>query len=174
MLAFGVTEHHGGTVAAKALARLSALFRKSIKKNDFVARVGQQDFAFVCRDVSAENAEAMPFADETFDSLSSVFLFHELPSDARRNVAAEALRVLKPGGLFAVIDSIQLDDAPEMAFFVHRFPRIYHEPYYKGYVSDPLPALLREVGFDIVSDRDHFVSRAVVARRPAAQSATAS
>ncbi|MCK3775329.1 GGDEF domain-containing protein [Ensifer sesbaniae] len=54
-----MAEHHGGTVAAKALARLSALFRKSIKKNDFVARVGQQDFAFVCRDVSAENAEAI-------------------------------------------------------------------------------------------------------------------
>ncbi|WP_158665096.1 GGDEF domain-containing protein [Ensifer adhaerens] len=54
-----MAEHHGGPVAAKALAKLSALFRKSIKKNDFVARVGQQDFAFVCRDVSAENAEVI-------------------------------------------------------------------------------------------------------------------
>ncbi|WP_429808477.1 GGDEF domain-containing protein [Ensifer sp. B1-9] len=54
-----MADHHGGTVAAKALGKLSALFRKLIKKNDFVARVGQQDFAFVCRDVSAENAEAI-------------------------------------------------------------------------------------------------------------------
>ncbi|WDZ77742.1 GGDEF domain-containing protein [Ensifer adhaerens] len=54
-----MAEHHGGTVASKALAKLSALFRKSIKKNDFVARVGQQEFAFVCRDVSVENAEAI-------------------------------------------------------------------------------------------------------------------
>ncbi|MBD9648530.1 diguanylate cyclase [Ensifer sp. ENS09] len=54
-----VAEHHGGAAAAKALAKLSALFRKSIKKDDFVARVGQQEFAFLCRDVSAENAEAI-------------------------------------------------------------------------------------------------------------------
>jgi diguanylate cyclase len=54
-----MAEHHGGTVAAKALAKLSALFRKSIKKDDFVARAGQQEFAFVCRDVSTENAEAI-------------------------------------------------------------------------------------------------------------------
>jgi diguanylate cyclase len=54
-----MAEHHGGTVASKALTKLSALFRKSIKKNDFVARVGQQDFAFVCRDASVENAEAI-------------------------------------------------------------------------------------------------------------------
>jgi diguanylate cyclase len=54
-----MAEHHGGTVASKALTKLSALFRKSIKKNDFVARVGQQDFAVVCRDVSVENAEAI-------------------------------------------------------------------------------------------------------------------
>ncbi|OCP01386.1 hypothetical protein BC374_06655 [Ensifer sp. LC13] len=54
-----IAEQHGGAVAAKALAKLSALFRKSIKRNDFVARIGQQDFAFLCRDVSAENAEAI-------------------------------------------------------------------------------------------------------------------
>lgn len=54
-----MAERHGGAVAAKALAKVSALFRKSIKKNDFVARAGQQEFAFVCRDVSLENAEAI-------------------------------------------------------------------------------------------------------------------
>lgn len=114
----------------------------------------------------SENAEAMPFADATFDSLSSVFLFHELPKDARRNVMAEAFRVLKPGGLFCVLDSAQLDDAPELATFFGNFHRLYHEPYYKGYLADPLPQLLSEAGFDVVDDRDHFVSRAVIARRP--------
>lgn len=54
-----LAEQHGGGVATKALTRLSTLFRRSIKKNDFVARIGQQDFAFLCRDASAENAEAI-------------------------------------------------------------------------------------------------------------------
>ncbi|MEI2297452.1 GGDEF domain-containing protein [Ensifer sp. MJa1] len=54
-----IADRHGGAIAAKALAKLSALFRKSVKKNDFVARIGQQDFAFLCRDVSGENAEAI-------------------------------------------------------------------------------------------------------------------
>lgn len=116
----------------------------------------------------AENAEHMPFADHTFDAVTCVFLFHELPSDARRNVAREALRVLRPGGLFAVLDSAQLDSAADITFFLESFPRLYHEPYYKGYLRDPLPALLTEAGFEIVDDRDHFVSRAVIARRPAA------
>jgi hypothetical protein len=61
-----------------------------------------------------------------------------------------------------------------MAFFVQNFHRIYHEPYYKGYLSDPLPEILRGAGFEIVADRDHFVSRAVIARRPAAASASPS
>lgn len=114
----------------------------------------------------AENAEAMPFADQTFDAVSSVFLFHELPSDARRNVVREALRVVRPGGLFAVLDSAQLDTSADIAFFLESFPKIYHEPYFKGYLRDPLPALLTECGFDVVTDRNHFVSRAVIGRRP--------
>ncbi len=114
----------------------------------------------------ADNAEAMPFADQTFDAVTSVFLFHELPSDVRRNVMREALRVVRPGGLFAVIDSAQRDDSPEIMWFLEQFPVLYHEPYYKGYLSDPLPQALAEVGFEIVADRPAFVSRVVIARRP--------
>jgi len=113
-----------------------------------------------------DNAEAMPFADGAFDAVTSVFLFHELPSDARRNVLAECLRVLRPGGLLAIVDSTQLDDSPELAFFLGNFPRLYHEPYYKGYSQLPLPTLVADAGFEILDDRTHFLARAVVARRP--------
>lgn len=114
----------------------------------------------------ADNAELMPFADGTFDAVTSVFLFHELPSDARRKAMSEIARVVRPGGLVALLDSVQLDDAPDVAFFLHNFPRVYHEPYYKGYLQDPLPAIAREAGLEVLDDRDHLLSRAVVARRP--------
>ncbi|HXV30089.1 MAG TPA: GGDEF domain-containing protein, partial [Sinorhizobium sp.] len=52
-------EHHGRAVAEKALRRLSAVLRRSIKKGDFVARFSPQVFAFLCNDVNAENAEAI-------------------------------------------------------------------------------------------------------------------
>jgi len=52
-------ESHGAAVAEKALKKLAPVFRKSIKKNDFVARIGADEFAFVFHDVSSENAEAI-------------------------------------------------------------------------------------------------------------------
>jgi len=117
--------------------------------------------------ILAENAEQLPFADGSFDALTSVFLFHELPSDARRRVVGEALRVLRPGGVLVINDSAQLNDSPELAPFLDAFPRSYHEPYFKGYIQDPLEDLVREAGFELVSSGAHMVSKVVVARKPA-------
>ncbi|MDK1489075.1 diguanylate cyclase [Sinorhizobium sp. 7-81] len=52
-------EQHGSALAQKVLSKLATSFRKTIKKNDFVARVGPQEFAFVCNDVTAEHAETI-------------------------------------------------------------------------------------------------------------------
>ena len=113
-----------------------------------------------------DNAEEMPWADASFDAVASVFLFHELPSDARRRVARQALRVLKPGGRFVVCDSAQLADSADLEPVLSYFPATYHEPYYKGYLRDDIAALLAEVGFTVESSEPHLVSKVVVARRP--------
>lgn len=39
--------------------------------------------------------------------VTCVYLFHELPGEVRRAVAAEMMRVLRPGGLVVLVDSIQ-------------------------------------------------------------------
>jgi ubiquinone/menaquinone biosynthesis C-methylase UbiE len=117
--------------------------------------------------LSAQNAESLSFADASFDAVSSVFLFHELPRDVRRNVAREALRVLRPGARFVICDAAQQRDAGGRRFFLENFPSLYHEPYFKSYLRDDLERVLAEVGFEIESSQVHFLAKIVTARRPA-------
>jgi ubiquinone/menaquinone biosynthesis C-methylase UbiE len=112
------------------------------------------------------NAETLPYLDNYFHAVSSVFLFHELPAQARQNVINEACRVLKPGGVFVICDSIQAIDSPQLAPMMENFPAIFHEPYYRHYVTDNLDLRLAEAGFSQVETQTHFMSKYWVACRP--------
>jgi len=115
----------------------------------------------------ADNAESIPLATGQFDAVTSVFLFHELPADARRRVMREAWRVLTPGGRFVVCDSAQLADSGALGAVLEGFPAIYHEPYYKGYLRDDLAGVMTECGFEVEESTPHLVSKVVVGRKPA-------
>jgi ubiquinone/menaquinone biosynthesis C-methylase UbiE len=115
----------------------------------------------------ADNAEAMPYRDGWFDAVVSVYLFHELPKNARRAVLREMWRVLRPGGVLVIEDSAQLSDAPEIAGALAAFGREMHEPYYAGYVKDDLATALTEIGFDVQGTEPCFVSKVVTATKPA-------
>lgn len=117
--------------------------------------------------LAVENAEAMPWSDASFDILTSVYLFHELPSNARRNVVREMFRVVRPGGLVVIEDSAQLSDSAEIGTALREFPREFHEPFYAKYLEDDLAALLAEAGFVVETTESHLVAKVVVARRPA-------
>ncbi len=116
--------------------------------------------------LAVENGEALPYADGTFDVVTSVYLFHELPRSARRNVVAEMWRVLRPGGLVVLEDSCQVADSPELADVLGSFPAEFHEPYYRHYLGDDLAVILRERGFVVESVEPHLVAKVVVARKP--------
>src|SRR5690606_20944483 len=60
----------------------------------------------------AGNAEAIPLPDASQDIVTCIYLFHELPPEVRRRVTSEIARVLKPGGLFVFVDSLQMGDKP--------------------------------------------------------------
>ena len=116
--------------------------------------------------LAVENGEALPWADATFDVVTSVYLFHELPRNARRNVVREMLRVVKPNGLVVLEDSAQPSESPDLAAVLHGFPQDFHEPFYEDYLDDDLGQLLAEVGFVDVATRPALVAKVVVARRP--------
>ena len=116
--------------------------------------------------LAVENAEALPWADATFDVVTSVYLFHELPRNARRNVVREMLRVLRPGGLVVIEDSAQVSESAEIASALREFPREFHEPFYADYLEDDLAALVREVGFVEATVETHLVAKVVIARSP--------
>lgn len=115
--------------------------------------------------IAVENAEHLPFADGAFDIVTSVYLFHELPRNARRNVVREMHRVLRPGGLLVIEDSAQLVESAEIASALHEFPREFHEPFYADYLEDDLAALLAECGFAVAAVEPHLVAKVVVAKR---------
>lgn len=104
------------------------------------------------------NAEAMAADDASFDVVTTIYLFHELPEDVRRIVAREIARVLKPGGTFIFVDSIQTADTPDLDALLEYFPIGLHEPYYANYLGEDLIALFKEAGFELVSqDRKSVV-----------------
>ena len=111
------------------------------------------------------NGEELPYLDDYFHGLTSVFLFHELPPQARQQVINEAFRVTKPGGIFVICDSLQVGDIPKLETMMDNFSVQYHEPYYRSYINDNLVDRLEKAGFENIETQNHFVSKYWIARK---------
>ncbi len=107
-------------------------------------------------------AEQLPFADASLDAVSAVYLFHELPPKVRAAVAAEIGRVLKPGGRFALADSIQPTDEPRLGRLLEAFPAYFHEPFFQSYAETNLPALFAAAGLRAVAGDAAFLTKALL------------
>ncbi|MDB5367634.1 MAG: methyltransferase, UbiE [Rhodospirillales bacterium] len=110
-------------------------------------------------------AEKLPVAEASIDAASLVFLFHELPRAVRSQVVAELARVVKPGGLVVLLDTLQTGDHQPYDALLDMFPVAFHEPYYADYIAQDLHALMRPYGFEPVEDRRVFLAKCSVFRR---------
>jgi ubiquinone/menaquinone biosynthesis C-methylase UbiE len=109
--------------------------------------------------------EDIPFKDENFDLVVSSFLFHELPLEIRHQVVKESSRVLKPGGLMVIVDSLQIDDDPSLNWALESFPKDFHEPFYKNYVQNPLQQIATQEGLKVLREATGFLSKSLVAQK---------
>ena len=105
------------------------------------------------------NGEHLPFADNSVDVVSSIFLFHELPPKVRKIVAREIARVLKPGGIYIHLDSLQMGDTPAYDGLLDAFPHYFHEPYHASYVREDLGKLFGSAGLEMRKETPVFVSK---------------
>jgi ubiquinone/menaquinone biosynthesis C-methylase UbiE len=113
----------------------------------------------------AGKAEAIPAEDGAYDAVTSVYLFHELPPRVRREVAREIARVVKPGGSFVFVDSIQEGESPSLDRMLEYFPIGFHEPFYASYQQEDLAALFAEAGLVLEETKLAFLTKAMRFRR---------
>lgn len=113
------------------------------------------------------NAEAIPLSDASQDIVTCIFLFHELPPEARRRVAAEMARILKPDGLMVLVDSLQMGDRPDWDGLLEGFPVRFHEPYFASYATEDLGEVFGAAGLAPQAEWTSFLAKVVVSRKSA-------
>ena len=72
------------------------------------------------------NAVKLDFADETFDAVTSNYVYHNIPGD-RQAYLLETLRVLKKGGAFALHDIFSKSKYGDMLAFVKKLKAMGYE-----------------------------------------------
>ncbi|MEX2632057.1 MAG: class I SAM-dependent methyltransferase [Tistlia sp.] len=110
-------------------------------------------------------AEATGLPEAGFDMITAVYLFHELPARVRPQVLREVVRLLRPGGLFVLVDSLQKGDHPPYDPLLDYFSEAFHEPYHASYLKADLEGLLRRAGLVPEGLERAFFSRVMTARR---------
>jgi ubiquinone/menaquinone biosynthesis C-methylase UbiE len=113
------------------------------------------------------NAEELDFSDQSFDVVSLQFVIHELPRVATTRIFQEIFRLLRPGGVVAIVDnnpkSAVIQKLPPVLFTLMKST----EPWSDDYYTFSVESALRGIGFEqpitVESDPRH---RTIIARKP--------
>lgn len=111
--------------------------------------------------------EATGLADNSLDLVTLQFVIHELPRQATREIFCEVLRILKPGGVIAIVDnnpaSPVIQNLPPVLFTLMKST----EPWSDDYYTFDVETAMQEVGFDyqttVASDPRH---RTIIGIKP--------
>jgi ubiquinone/menaquinone biosynthesis C-methylase UbiE len=93
-------------------------------------------------------AEKMPLADNSFDVVHTSAALHEMEPKQLRQIIQEVYRVLKPGGVFTLVDF----HAPTNPIFwpgVSLFLLLFETETAWQLIKTDLPELLKEIGFNV-------------------------
>ena len=97
------------------------------------------------------NASATGLSAASFDVVTASLLFHETPCEIARAILQECIRLLRPGGEVAILDSNQ-----RTLRWNDWLTNIFEEPYIQDYVQGSVDAWMGEAGFGAVSTEDHW------------------
>lgn len=102
-------------------------------------------------------AEEPGFEDESFDLITALWLFHEVPKKSMQKIVREAHRLLKPGGVFAMMESppykvMNEEYSPLTEFLLDSTARRMHDPFIRVLMRMERPDLLKEGGFKDAKD----------------------
>lgn len=73
------------------------------------------------------DATKLSFADETFDAVTSNYVYHNIPSRDRQAILLETLRILKKGGTFALHDIMSKGKYGDIDAFVSKLKEMGYE-----------------------------------------------
>jgi ubiquinone/menaquinone biosynthesis C-methylase UbiE len=100
-------------------------------------------------------AEALPFADESYDAVVSSLFFHHVPLDLKAAALAEAYRVLRPGGTLVIAD-MHVPTTWMGALVSHVSRWFFLQPQIGENIRGVLPGLISEAGFGPIAEGRQF------------------
>lgn len=92
------------------------------------------------------DAEALPYADDSFDTVVAVLTMCTIP-DAER-AAREMRRVLRPGGSLLVLEHVRAEEGRALARWQDRVDPLWTRAAGGCHLNRDTPATLRAAGFD--------------------------
>jgi ubiquinone/menaquinone biosynthesis C-methylase UbiE len=117
-------------------------------------------------DFRVSAVEALPFADGTFDVVTSSLMMHHLSRQLQIQGLAEVRRVLKPGGRVFIADMLRPSESRFKRFLTSM---VFHHGHLVDSGLEDLLQLLRDAGFEGVEQlNERFLVIGVVrAKKPA-------
>jgi SAM-dependent methyltransferase len=104
---------------------------------------------------SAADAEAMPFADESFEAVTCRIAPHHFPDVFR--FVQECARVLKPGGVL-VVEDLLVPDAARAARYLDSFERLRDPSHHRMFANYEWRGLFLDAGLQVEAV-EHILKR---------------